>query len=220
MQVNVTANGSYILKAKFEVDGQELYAFLPIIAQTTPKLDPDSGFYQVVYNSNGRAPVYPERLFKLKDEYDTVSWGVVGSNLKIEESTGGTCKVTANEVRVMDSIDYITATVGGSTIEIPILCVINRYENAAINGWDGTDIAATDGVLLAPQGGFGKKETGGSFTGVVLGTEKTSEGGEKSGLFGYKAGEKTFFIDADGGHGIFNGNLYAGKTSKTFENEV
>jgi hypothetical protein len=129
---------------------------LPIIAQTTPKLDPDSGFYQVVYNSNGRAPVYPERLFKLQGEYNNVSWNVgkvteeKGSNLKIEERTGGTCKVTANEVRVMDSIDYITATAGGSTIEIPILCVINRYENAAINGWDGTDIATTNGVLLAP----------------------------------------------------------------------
>jgi hypothetical protein len=53
---------------------------------------------------------------------------------------------------------------------LPILYLVNRYEYAAINGWDGDSIALDNenSAVLAPMAGFGKKESG-SFTGAILG---------------------------------------------------
>lgn len=92
-------------------------------------------------------------------------------------------------------------------IHIPIHMSLNRYGNAAINGWDGNSISIDkdgNGVILAPQVGAGKKEDDNSFTGVLMGEVK--EGGRTTkdvGLFGYANGVRTIFLDAETGMATF-----------------
>jgi len=80
--------------------------------------------------------------------------------------------------------------------------MLNRYENAALNDWDGNTIDINDnGYILTPQVGAGKKEDN-TFTGVLLGTERTSDG-DKTGLLGYAAGVRSIFLDAITGNATF-----------------
>lgn len=76
-----------------------------------------------------------------------------------------------------------------------VVMYLNTYGNEAINGWDGTSLNTTDGHILAPQIGAGKKVSGNLFTGVVMGTDT---GQSKVGLFGYQAGVNTFGLTEDG----------------------
>jgi len=59
---------------------------------------------------------------------------------------------------------------------VPIYLLINRYGHRAINDWDGNTIELgenTDGAILAPQVGAGRKEgNDNSFTGVLMGEIK------------------------------------------------
>jgi len=86
--------------------------------------------------------------------------------------------------------------------------MLNRYENAALNDWDGNTIEINENrYILTPQVGAGKKE-GNVFTGVLLGAEQTLEKNElnedkvedKVGLFGYAAGARSIFLDANTGN--------------------
>ena len=92
-------------------------------------------------------------------------------------------------------------------IHIPIHFLLNKYGNAAINGWDGNSVSIDkngSGVILAPQIGAGQKENDNSFTGIVMG--KVKESGKSSadiGLFGYKAGARTIFLNSEDGSAIF-----------------
>ena len=92
-------------------------------------------------------------------------------------------------------------------IHIPVHLLLNKYGNAAINGWDGNHISIDkneSGVILAPQIGAGQKENDNSFTGVLMG--KVKESGKKNadiGFFGYKAGARTLFINSEDGSAIF-----------------
>ena len=88
---------------------------------------------------------------------------------------------------------------------IPINLYLNKYGLGAINGWDGTSIKLnTTGTnyILAPQMGAGKKEEDGSFTGIVTGTSMEN-GDENVGLFGYKSGNRSIFLDAQTGNAEF-----------------
>ena len=106
------------------------------------------------------------------------------------------CKVTKRENNALVGI-----------IHIPIHMLLNRYGNAAINGWDGNSVSIDkdgNGVILAPQVGAGKKEDDNSFTGILMGEVK--EGGRVTkdvGLFGYANGVRTIFLDADTGMATF-----------------
>lgn len=103
----------------------------------------------------------------------------------------------------------ITTKAGGMVgiIHIPIYMSLNRYGNAAINGWDGNSVSIDKdgcGVILAPQIGAGKKEEDNSFTGMIMG--QVREAGKiniETGLFGYKGGERTLFLNAEDGSAIF-----------------
>lgn len=93
-------------------------------------------------------------------------------------------------------------------LHIPIHFMLNTYGHAALNEWDGNSIsldANGNTMLLAPQAGFGKKETDNSYTGVLLGTVKDYNNNEKqsTGLFGYKAGTRTIFLDSENGSATF-----------------
>ena len=108
-------------------------------------------------------------------------------------------------------------------IHIPIHMLRNRFENAAINGWDGNSVDLGDdngGTILAPQIGAGYKDSNNRFTGIVIGKSKNGEsiGSEKKqdingttfaevnediGLFGFNAGARSIFLDAKTGKAVF-----------------
>lgn len=90
-----------------------------------------------------------------------------------------------------------------ATIHIPIHMMLNRYENAALNDWDGNTIEINNnsGYILTPQVGAGFKEDN-KFTGVLLGTERTTNG-DQTGLLGYAAGARSIFLDANTGNAQF-----------------
>lgn len=93
------------------------------------------------------------------------------------------------------------------TLHIPVHFLLNTYGHSALNDWDGNSISLdADGntMLLAPQGGFGKKEDDNTYTGVLLGTVKDYENNtENTGMFGYKSGVRTIFLNSEDGSATF-----------------
>ena len=92
-------------------------------------------------------------------------------------------------------------------IHIPIHLLLNKYGNAAINGWDGNSVSIDkngNGVILAPQIGAGQKEADNSFTGMLMGSVKEAGKNKKDiGLFGYNFGTRSIFLNAKDGSAIF-----------------
>lgn len=93
-------------------------------------------------------------------------------------------------------------------IHIPVHLLLNKYGNAAINGWDGNSVSIDkngSGVILAPQMGAGQKEKDdNSFTGVLMG--KVKEAGKSFydiGILGYNHGQRTIFLDSEDGSATF-----------------
>lgn len=114
----------------------------------------------------------------------------------------GECLTNALECEVLDNSANTVAR-----IHIPIHLLLNKYGNAAINGWDGNSVSIdknNNGVILAPQIGAGKKETDNSFTGMVMGTIKEAGRNDQDiGLFGYSKGERSIFLNSKNGSAIF-----------------
>lgn len=114
----------------------------------------------------------------------------------------GECVTNAIECVVLDRNENEVAR-----IHIPIHLLLNKYGNAAINGWDGNSVSIDkngNGVILAPQIGAGKKETDNSFTGILMGSVKETGKNKKDiGMFGYNFGERTIFLNAEDGSAIF-----------------
>lgn len=91
---------------------------------------------------------------------------------------------------------------------IPIILLVNRFENAEINAWNGAEVKIDDNTVLALSAGFGKKETDNSFTGVVLGSYTEigeNETKETHGLFGFNKGKRSFELNAETGEGRIGG---------------
>ena len=103
------------------------------------------------------------------------------------------CSITRNNTELMN-------------IHIPIHLYLNKYGNAALNGWDGNHIEINNdgGFILAPQIGAGKKNNDNSFTGVFMGSVKEAgQTKEEFGLYGYNAGERTIALNAEDGSARF-----------------
>ena len=93
-----------------------------------------------------------------------------------------------------------------AVVHIPVHFYINRYGNAAINGWDGNSITLDEqgGIILSPQVGAGKKNEDNSFTGVFMGSVKEPGAEqEEHGLFGYNAGQRTISLNSEDGSARF-----------------
>lgn len=93
-------------------------------------------------------------------------------------------------------------------IHIPVHFLLNRYGQAALNGWDGNsvDVNEKGGYILAPQIGAGKKNEDNSFSGVFMGEVKEYHTGSEishTGIIGYSEGTKSLFINAEDGSAIF-----------------
>ena len=104
---------------------------------------------------------------------------------------------------------------------IPIHMMLNRYGHAALNDWDGNsiDIGNSSGdTILAPQVGAGQKNNKNEFTGILMGSVKTSNQ-IQNGLFGYSDGKRTIFLDAETGNANFglagNGQIKIDATKST-----
>lgn len=93
-----------------------------------------------------------------------------------------------------------------ASIHIPIHFYINRYGNAAMNGWDGNSISLDENgtTILAPQIGAGSKNDDNTFTGVFMGSVKEPGATkEEHGLFGYNAGQRTITLNSEDGSARF-----------------
>ena len=91
-------------------------------------------------------------------------------------------------------------------INVPIHYLLNKYGMANINEWDGNSVQIDNegGFILAPQMGAGHKESDNSFTGVLMGeTRLPSKQTPQTGLLGYNAGTRTFFLNSKNGSASF-----------------
>ena len=115
---------------------------------------------------------------------------------------------SCNGLNVSNAL-YCSITRNGNellNIHIPIHLYLNKYGNAAMNGWDGNHIEINEdgGFILAPQIGAGKKNQDNSFTGVFMGSVKEAgQTKEEFGLYGYNAGERTIALNAEDGSARF-----------------
>ena len=202
----------------------------------------DAGFKYVTYKNDGTNPSYNElKPFKVdiykiigsqkenisnkESEHFSYEWKVLPqgeSALEIISINNNTAEIrpkdnfskAGNQVTNAILIQIKKGEEPFATIHIPIHMMLNRYENAALNDWDGNTIDINDkGYILTPQVGAGKKE-GNTFTGILLGTERTLGKDEfnkdkvedKVGLFGYAAGARSIFLDANTGNAEFGKN--------------
>lgn len=95
-----------------------------------------------------------------------------------------------------------------ATVYVPIYMSLNTFGLASLNAWDGNSVTIDEdeGYIMAPQVGAGKKEDNNTFTGVVMGVAEDYSAGENehiTGLFGYKQGLRSFFLDAESGNAYF-----------------
>ena len=91
-------------------------------------------------------------------------------------------------------------------INVPVHHLLNKYGMANINEWDGNSVQIDNegGFILSPQMGAGHKESDNSFTGVLMGeTRLPSKQTPQTGLLGYNAGTRTFFLNSKNGSASF-----------------
>lgn len=190
-------------------------------------LQPTSGFTYVVYSESGIDPRYDGNNEFVLKFYNVAGqdisndfnfyWDVFqGEGLNIpDKDINHTNTITINPNDTFDGRSIQTAITCiikqknndsiYATVFIPIYMLLNRYNHKNLNAWDGNSIEIddTDGFILAPEIGAGRKEgTNNSFTGVLMGEIITdNDGTEKSevGLFGYDQGIRSFFLDSQDG---------------------
>lgn len=96
-----------------------------------------------------------------------------------------------------------------ANIYIPVHLYLNRFNNAAINDWDGNSVNVNSdgGFILSPQVGAGVKDNNNAFTGIVMGkVQEANQNNVEVGLFGYNKGQRNIFLDAETGKAIFGVN--------------
>ena len=93
----------------------------------------------------------------------------------------------------------------------PIMMVLNIYEFADLNGWDGSRLYIDENnqqYLYAPKVGAGIKEATDdgrtAFTGITMGVRgfANDSANHNVGLFGFSKGEQTYFLNARDGSTI------------------
>lgn len=133
-------------------------------------------------------------------------------NSAFETNNGLRCDVYICVTKTSDNKPTKWSEEPIGTIFFPIHVSLNRYGMSALNDWNGTSLTiGTDeqgnqSYLLAPQVGAGFKESDNSFTGMVMGTTRNTakfDHSDRTGLFGYKAGQQTVFLDAETGKAEF-----------------
>lgn len=183
----------YFGNQKEDISNKESENFVyewKILPQGTEALD-------IIGINNNKAVIKPKDNFSKNGNQVTnaVLIQVFKNQIDIVEETNP-------QTGVVEQKEKITK-IPFATIHIPIHMMLNRYENAALNDWDGNTIEIDNdgGYILTPQVGAGFKEDN-KFTGVLLGTERTTNG-DQTGLLGYAAGARSIFLDANTGNAQF-----------------
>ena len=196
-------------------------------------IKPNTGFRYVTYSNDGTKPSYKkgdpfevniyktiindieEEVTNYQNEGFTYEWEVIPRESKLLQI------VSENDKNICTAVPINVFTKGNQVdnallltikkedepfaqVHIPIHFMLNRYENRALNDWSGTaiEINNEDGYILTPQVGAGKKNQDNSFTGIIMGQTKTNDG-DQTGLFGYAAGARSIFLDANTGNAQF-----------------
>ena len=196
-------------------------------------IKPNTGFRYVTYQNDGTKPSYKkgdpfevniyktiindieEEVTNYQNEGFTYEWEVIPRESKllqiVSENDENICTAVPVDVftkgNQVDNALLLTIKKEGepfTQVHIPIHFMLNRYENRALNDWSGTaiEINNEDGYILTPQVGAGKKNQDNSFTGIIMGQTKTNDG-DQTGLFGYAAGARSIFLDANTGNAQF-----------------
>lgn len=183
----------YFGNQKEDISNKESENFVyewTILPQETEALD-------IISINNNKAVIKPKDNFSKNGNQVTnaVLIQVFKNQIDIVEETNPQTGVVEQKEKV--------TKVPFATIHIPIHMMLNRYENAALNDWDGNtiEINKDGGYILTPQVGAGFKEDN-KFTGVLLGIERTTNG-DQTGLLGYAAGARSIFLDANTGNATF-----------------
>lgn len=183
----------YFGNQKEDISNKESENFVyewTILPQGTEALD-------IISINNNKAIIKPKDNFSKNGNQVTnaVLVQIFKNQIDIVEETNPQTGVVEQKEKV--------TKVPFTTIHIPIHMMLNRYENAALNDWDGNTIEIDNdgGYILTPQVGAGFKEDN-KFTGVLLGTERTTNG-DQTGLLGYAAGARSIFLDANTGNATF-----------------
>lgn len=146
----------------------------------------------------------PFKTYVVKDENEQV----IKNKLKVVPPDGydGHCTNFIVQCIVKDGSTEI------GLVQIPIHLMLNKYNHAALNNWDGNSIsidADGNGAILAPQIGAGEKTANNGFTGVLMGKVKeANHSNYYTGIHAYDDGEKTLFINAENGSAIFGKKDY------------
>lgn len=82
----------------------------------------------------------------------------------------------------------------------PILITRSNSFSSYLNDWDGNlSVNKDENTILAARLGAGKKETDGTFSGVVLGDWSNDKGGEVlTGVYGFDKGAQSYGLKQDG----------------------
>lgn len=171
------------------------------------------GFEEVIYDTEGMNPKYPNENFYYIESSDSldpiknVVW-TSSENLTLRAISAGSSYYEVKPKNYWnngDTKNYIKTKCGDITYIKPIMFMLNRYGLKSLNGWDGNKIYMDDKneeYILAPQVGAGRKESDNSFTGILMGTRKRKSEDkteEDVGLYGYNSGVQTIFMDAEDG---------------------
>ena len=174
----VNKDGDTCLKTTVSAGDATYYAYLPIIAKkdesTLTLIEPSSAPY-VQFSSSGKIAEDMPKTFTCSG---LINNATINSKYLDISYSGNTFALQVKENVVFKGDEILPVVVinadakgENADLRVPILLLTNRFEYAAINGWDGTSIKLDEenDTILAPMAGFGKKEEDNSFTGVVLG---------------------------------------------------
>lgn len=198
--------------AENETLGITLYPKLPIDSYTginPNNLTITNAPNWVQYSSNGLRPQYVSAPFDVTYDNNAVTYEDINSFIRTNNG-----ETRLNPPLDMDNLlnssktgykmgQYKIKIDDDSVIYRTVLVYKNTYGNEAINGWDGISLSwqqdSNSSTILATQVGAGTKDGANRFTGVVMGkVTDTSLGSGVYGLYGYKNGENTFYINEDG----------------------
>lgn len=208
---------------------KKYYGFLPVVVYAESLVDNEivayhisengtsRGFTDVLYSSSGKNALWSQSKFKFTNSCDDYISSSADLQANFDSSSELLECIPAANITEVDKNIYVVGKVNNDIkIRIPFLFTLNTFENADINGWDGSSIYLDNGTVLANVGGFGTKNDYNQFTGVVLsdqGLVAAKDGVQTakisaqdgSAVFG-KAGEGQIVLEPNNGGKIYGGN--------------
>lgn len=214
-----TWNENYIgdiLKVTVTFNRLKYYAVYPVIVMNInsgkePKIL-QYGFNSILYSSSGTNPSYDMTTpFEIEEGATDYSWSTCGSlESRKQEKDSQHNSFFASPTDTYDKFNIdnkvictITREPQKDYIWFPIVMEINRYGMMDINEWQSGTVEVGDASILSPMIGAGRKNESNQFTGIVIGESKQSGKDNEIGLFGYHAGERSIFLDANSGKAEF-----------------